>query len=121
MGNERTECRIKPEYVLTKYLPNYVEQREGEACQLGFAINRPPNGQITMPVTKWFKDSHEISEEPGKYRFVEQGNERSLVVLSCTPGDSGLYKAYIMDESAEPPISLVTTNSCQVHIKKLKV
>ena len=23
IGNERTECRIKPEYVLVKYLPNY--------------------------------------------------------------------------------------------------
>jgi len=125
VGNERTDCRIKPEYILTKYLPNYIEQREGETCQLAFAINRPPNGQVTMPVTKWFKDSHEIiatqTLDTNKYRFIEQGNERSLLVLNCKPGDSGLYKAYIMDESAEPPVSLVTTNSCQVHIKKLKV
>lgn len=121
IGNEKTECRIKPEYILTKYLPNYVEQREGETCSLSFAVNRPPNGLYSTPVTKWFKNSHELVENPAKYVFTEKGSERSLKILQCTPGDSGLYKAYISDESAEPPISLVTTNSCQVLIKKLRV
>ena len=58
---------------------------------------------------------------PSKYSFVENGTERTLVIHSCTPADSGLYKAYIVDESGEEPVNLVTTNSCQVQIKKLKV
>lgn len=123
IGNESTQCRVKPEYILTKYLPNYVEQRETETTTLSFAVNRPLAGVYSTPVTKWFKDSHQINEaaSSGKYSFIEQGTERTLVIHNCTPADSGLYKAYIVDESGEEPVNLVTTNSCQVQIKKLKV
>ncbi len=121
IGNERTECRIKPEYILIKYLPNYVEPRETESCTLSFAVNKPVSGVYSTPCTKWFKDSHEIVEDSNKYWFIEHGNERSLSIQNCTINDSGLYKAYITDESTDPPISLVTTNSCQVLVKKLKV
>ncbi len=121
LGNEKTECRIRPEYTLTKYLPNHVEPRESESCSLSFAVNRAPSGMYSMPITKWYKDGHEISEDVNKYWFVEHENDRSLVIQNCTLADSGLYKAFIIDESAETPISLVTTNSCQVFVQKLRV
>ncbi len=65
VGNESSQCRVRPEFVLTKYLPNYVEQRETETTTLGFAVSRPPVGVYSTPVTKWFKDSHQIRESSG--------------------------------------------------------
>jgi len=121
IGNERTECRIKPEYILTKYLPNCIEPREGETCTLSFSLNRPPTGLYSTPITKWFKDGQELAENPTKYWFIEHGEHRSLSIQNCLPSDSGLYKALITDETIDPPISLVATNSCQILVEKLKV
>jgi hypothetical protein len=130
VGGERTECLVRPEYTLTKYLPNSVDVREGEAVTLSFALNRPANSLYSTPaVTKWFKDGQEIAIAVDLSKFVlgEHGNERSLTIKNCRLTDSGLYKAYMVDEnnsrvvSSAPPVPLVTTNSCQVEIKKLKV
>jgi serine/threonine protein kinase len=121
IGNERTECRIKPEYVLVKYLPNYMEPRESETCTLSFSVNRPPNGLYSTPVTKWYKDGQELTDDSNKYWFIEHGENRSLTIQNCNPSDSGLYKAFITDETVDPPLSLVSTNSCQVSVKKLKI
>jgi hypothetical protein len=121
VGNEYTECRIKPEYTLIKYLPNHLEPRENDTCTLSFSVNRPPNGLYSTPITKWYKDGNELSENPSKYWFIEHGCERSLSIQNCNSSDSGLYKSFIIDESSEHPISLVTTNSCEVTVKKLKV
>lgn len=98
-----------------------MEPREGETCTLSFAVNRTPSGVYSTPVTKWFKDGHQIEEDTNKYWFIEHGNERSLSIQNCRPQDTGLYKAFIVDESTDSPISLVTTNSCQVMVQKLKV
>ena len=122
VGSESTQCKIRPEYILVKYLPNLIEPRETESCTLSFAINRAPNTVYSKPVTRWFKDGHELPEDQNKYWFIEHGNERSLTILHCQyPNDSGLYKAFIKDESTEPFTPLVATNSCQVAVKKVKV
>lgn len=121
IGTEKTECRIRPEYNLVKYLPNNIEPREGETCTLSFSVNRAPSGMYSSPVTKWFKDGHELPDDSRKYWFIEHGNERTLSIQECRPSDSGLYKAFIVDESDDSQVSLVTTNSCQVSVKKLKV
>ena len=103
-------------------MPNSLEPRESESCTLSFAVNQAPTGMYSSPVTKWYKNGHQIDViETNKYRIIEQGNERSLSIQNCTPHDSGLYKAFIVDESADSPVSLVTTNSCQVIVQKLKV
>ena len=130
VGMERTECLLRPEYTLSRYLPNHVELREGEMCTLSFALNRTPNSLFsTPPVTKWFKDGVELNLEqnPNKFWLIEHANERSLSIQNSTQADSGLYKAYLVDEDddgsgkVKSQVPLVTTNSSQVSVKKLKV
>lgn len=99
-----------------------MEPREGETCTLSFGVNQTPSGMYASPLTKWFKDGHQIDESnTNKYWFIEHGNERSLTIQNCAPEDAGNYKAFIVDESSESPMSLVTTNSCRVIVQKLKV
>ncbi len=126
VGSEHTDCLIRPEYTLIKYLPNSIEIREGETITLSFSLNRATNSLYsTPPITKWFKDGHEIVvDDAKKYSFNEHANERSITVKNCTQADSGLYKAYMVDNSTDPagsPVPIVTTNSCQVEVKKLKI
>ena len=63
-----------------------------------------------------------IREKEGtKSGESQNANERSIVIHNSSLNDTGLYKAFITDESSDPPSSLVTTNSCHVIVKKLQV
>jgi hypothetical protein len=121
IGNENTECNIRPQFTLAKYLPNYVQVTENETCTLNFALNRPLGGKYSTAITKWFKDGNEIVEDSNKYWLIEHGNDRSLSILNCSQKDIGLYKAYIIDVLSPNFPPLVATNSCQMHVSKLDV
>ncbi|CAF0740265.1 unnamed protein product [Brachionus calyciflorus] len=120
VGNEKTECQIRPEYSLIRHLPTKLELNESDTLTISFALNRAP-GLYSTPVTKWFKDGIEIKEDGKKVLLNEKKNERTLTILNCGLDDIGNYKASIIDESSEPPVSLITTNNCRVHVNKLNV
>ena len=121
IGNEKTECNIRSQFSLSKYLPNQVHVKETQSCTLNFALNRPLGGKYSTAITKWFKDGKELVEDSTKYWLIEHGNERSLSIHNCDEKDVGLYKAYIIDVLSPRAAPLVATNSCQMHVNKLNI
>ncbi|CAF0822074.1 unnamed protein product, partial [Didymodactylos carnosus] len=118
IGNASTECQLIPTLNDTKDILlqplQDVDLYEHDTCTL--TVKFLPEQIKNIPQIKWYRNGQEIKSRQDKYRFIQHGNENTLVINNCLLNqDNGYYSVRLSSNNKQD------LSTCYVNVKDLYI